>query len=163
MFKLHFTQKIPLSLEESWDFFSSPVNLKILTPEHLKFEVTNDYDSKKMYAGQIIAYKIRPLFNFPLEWVSEITHVQAPFYFVDEQRFGPYKFWHHEHRFHSIQNGVELEDIIYYKLPFGFLGKILNSLKIKQDLEAIFAYRRQKLEQLFGPYEEDAKDPPKPS
>ncbi|MBA3603920.1 MAG: SRPBCC family protein, partial [Parachlamydiaceae bacterium] len=105
MFTLKYLQKIPLSLEESWDFFSSPKNLKILTPEHLGFEILNDLGNKKMYPGQIITYNVRPILNIPLEWVTEITHVQEPNYFVDEQRFGPYKFWHHEHHFKPIPNG----------------------------------------------------------
>ncbi|MBA3721219.1 MAG: SRPBCC family protein [Parachlamydiaceae bacterium] len=152
MLTLKYLQKLPLSLEDSWNFFSSPANLKILTPEHLDFEITNDHENRKMYAGQIIAYRIRPVLNLPLEWVSEITQVQEPYYFIDEQRFGPYKFWHHEHRFNPIPNGVEVVDIVYYKMLFGFLGKVLHTLKVKQDLEAIFSYRRAKLEELFGPY-----------
>jgi len=152
MLTLKYLQKVPLSLEESWNFFSSPANLKILTPEHLGFEITNDLENKKMYAGQIIAYTIRPVLNFPIEWVSEITDVQEPHYFIDQQRFGPYKFWHHEHRFNPISNGVELVDIVYYKMPFGILGKALHYLKVKQDLQTIFAYRQKKLEKLFGPY-----------
>jgi len=141
-------------MEDSWNFFSSPENLKIITPQHLAFEMTSDYENRKMYSGQIIAYTIRPIFNLPLEWVTEITQVQEPHYFIDEQRFGPYKFWHHEHRFKPIPNGVEAVDIIHYKMPFGVLGKALNFLMVKKDLEAIFSYRRAKLEELFGPYVE---------
>jgi ligand-binding SRPBCC domain-containing protein len=152
MLNLKYLQKVPLSLEESWNFFSSPANLKILTPEHLGFEITNDLENRKMYAGQIIAYTIRPVLNFPIEWVTEITEVQEPHYFIDEQRFGPYKFWHHEHRFSQIPNGVEMVDSVYYKMPFGVLGKALHYLKVKKDLETIFSYRQKKLEQLFGPY-----------
>ncbi len=154
MFTLKYLQKIPLSLEESWDFFSSPKNLKILTPEHLGFEILNDLGNKKMYPGQIIAYKVRPILNIPLEWVTEITHVQEPNYFVDEQRFGPYKFWHHEHHFKPILNGVEAMDIISYIMPYGLLGKMINHLKVKHDIDAIFSYRRAKLEKLFGSYQE---------
>ncbi len=152
MLTLKYSQRLPLSLGESWNFFSSPENLKILTPEHLGFEITNDLENRKMYPGQIIAYTIRPLFNVPLEWVTEITQVQEPYYFIDEQRFGPYKFWHHEHRFNPIPNGVEVVDMIYYKMPFGFLGKFLHYVKVKQDLAHIFSYRHAKLEKLFGPY-----------
>ena len=107
-----------------------------------------------MYAGQIISYIIRPVCRIPIEWITEITHVQEPYYFVDEQRFGPYKMWHHEHRFETIPKGVKMTDTVYYKLPFGFLGRILNSFKVKKDVEAIFAYRNAKLLQLFGPYTE---------
>lgn len=152
MYCLKYLQKLPLTLEESWKFFSSPANLKILTPKHLGFEITNGDESCAMYAGQIISYNIRPLWNFPVEWVTEITHVHEPFYFIDEQRFGPYKFWHHEHRFNAIPKGVEMIDIIYYELPFGIIGKTLHSIKVKNDLEAIFAYRYETLEKLFGPF-----------
>jgi ligand-binding SRPBCC domain-containing protein len=108
-----------------------------------------------MYAGQIIAYTIQPIWNISIEWVSEITHLHEPYYFVDEQRFGPYKLWHHEHRFNSLPKGVEIIDKIYYKMPFGFLGKALHYFKVKQDLEAIFSYRHLKLESLFGTYSEE--------
>ena len=144
-------------MDESWNFFSSPENLKILTPEHLGFEIKNGLENRKMYAGQIIAYTIRPVFNLPLEWVTEITQVQEPYYFIDEQRFGPYKFWHHEHRFNPIPNGVEVVDMIYYKMPFGVLGQFLHHVKVKKDLEHIFSYRHAKLEKLFGPYSEHEK------
>ena len=159
MFKLKYAQRLPLSLEESWDFFSSPKNLKILTPGHLGFEIQKDFEDKKMYAGQIIAYTIRPVFNIPLEWVTEITQVNEPYFFIDEQRFGPYKFWHHEHRFNSIVGGVEIVDTIYYKMPFGLIGRFLHFAKVKGDLEAIFSFRHQKLEELFGLYSGNVIDP----
>ena len=152
MHTLKYSQKLPLSLAESWNFFSSPANLKIITPEHLRFEITSAHESRTMYPGQIIAYTVRPVANIPLEWVTEITHVKEPIYFIDEQRVGPYKFWHHEHRFHPIPNGVELVDVIHYKMPYGVFGKLLHFLKVKRDLEAIFAYRHTKLEELFGIY-----------
>ena len=152
MYTLRYSQKIPITMEESWNFFSSPENLKILTPENLGFEITNDYGQKKIYAGQIIAYNVRPILNIPLEWVTEITHVNEPNYFIDEQRFGPYKLWHHEHHFKAISNGVEATDIIYYKMPYGILGSAIHALKVKSNLAAIFAYRNAKLIKLFGPY-----------
>lgn len=154
MYCLKYSQKVPLSLEASWDFFSSPANLKTLTPEHLDFTITNVHDSKKMYPGQIITYTIKPLLGIKIEWVTEITHVEEFRYFIDEQRFGPYTFWHHEHRFNAIAHGVEMTDTIYYKPPFGILGKALNALKIQKDVEAIFAYRKAKMEKLFGIYQE---------
>jgi ligand-binding SRPBCC domain-containing protein len=153
MYFLKFLQKLPLSLEDSWSFFSSPANLKILTPDHLGFEIQNDHNSK-IYEGQIIDYIIRPLWNIPIQWVTEITHIQEHLYFIDEQRIGPYKFWHHEHRFYPIPNGVEMIDSIYYEMPFGPLGKAIHSLKIKQDIEAIFSYRHAKLKKMFGSYQE---------
>ncbi len=155
MHSLRYSQKIPLSLEDSWNFFSSPTNLKNLTPEYLSFQITNETGKDKMYAGQIISYIIRPLWNLPLEWITEITHVEEPLYFIDEQRFGPYKFWHHEHHFKPIPHGVEMTDIVYYQLSLGIIGRAIHFLKVKRDLEGIFAYRHAKLEKLFGPYAEN--------
>lgn len=152
MYVLKYSQKLPISPEQCWEFFSSPANLKILTPEHMGFEITNDLNDRKMFAGQVIAYIIKPLFNLSIEWVTEITHMDPPHYFIDEQRFGPYKFWHHEHRFIPIPNGTEMIDIVHYKLPFGLLGKVIYHLKVKSDLESIFSYRNAKLEQMFGVY-----------
>lgn len=151
MYCLKYSQNLPLSLEESWNFFSSPKNLNILTPAYLNFKISS-LEIEDMYAGQMIVYDIHPILNIPIEWVTEITQVEKPYYFIDEQRFGPYKFWHHEHRFRSIDNGIEMTDIIYYQLPFGIFGKALHRLKIKHDLEKIFAFRRAKLEDLFGFY-----------
>lgn len=151
MYTLIYTQKIPLGIEEAWEFFSSPANLKILTPEHLGFDITSP-SQDKMYPGQIISYIVKPIWNIPLEWVSEITHIDTHHYFIDEQRSGPYKFWHHEHHFTPIANGVEMKDIVHYAMPFGPLGKLIHHLKVKHDLEAIFSYRREKLEHLFGSY-----------
>ena len=120
----------------------------MITPDHLGFEMITPSEGK-MYAGQIIAYHIRPIFNLPIEWVTEITHVREPHYFIDEQRIGPYRLWHHEHVFIPVPGGVEMRDIITYQMPFGFLGKLLHAVKVKKDLEGIFAYRRAKLIEMF--------------
>jgi ligand-binding SRPBCC domain-containing protein len=151
---LKHSQKLPLSVEESWSFFSDPKNLSILTPSYLNFEMMFDGPVDRMYAGQIIGHLIRPLWNIRIGWITEITHVQEPLYFIDEQRFGPYKFWHHEHRFHPIAHGVEMLDTIYYQLPLGIFGQALHAIKVKKDLAAIFAYRKTKLEELFGIYQD---------
>ncbi len=154
MYSLRYTQKIPLSLEACWDFFSCPQNLAILTPDYLHFTCTND--PKVMYPGQIITYTIRPFLHIPITWVTEITHMVHQEYFIDEQRFGPYTFWHHEHRFIRVRTGVEMIDIIHYKLPLGLFGRLLQS-KVQKDIETIFAYRRAKIESLFGTTESLSK------
>ena len=114
------------------------------------FEVTSEYREKKMYPGMIITYKVTPLFNVAMNWATEITHVKEPYYFVDEQRFGPYKFWHHQHKFSEIEGGIEMYDILHYKVGFGFLGKAANSLLVKNKLKDIFDFRYMKLEEIFG-------------
>jgi ligand-binding SRPBCC domain-containing protein len=145
-------QKLPVDLKTAWDFFSAPENLKAITPEKMGFEVTSEYKEEKMYPGMIITYKVHPLLGIPLNWATEITHVDEMKYFVDEQRFGPYKFWHHQHKFYKIQGGVEMVDILHYKVGFGFLGKIINLLVVKKQLDYIFGYRYKKLEELFGKF-----------
>jgi ligand-binding SRPBCC domain-containing protein len=107
-------------------------------------------DESEMYPGQIITYTIKPVLGIPLEWVTEITHVDKYHYFIDEQRSGPYKIWHHEHRFMPIPKGVEMHDTIYYQLPFGPIGRLVNRLKVQRDIEAIFAFRETKMIELFG-------------
>ena len=143
-------QTLPISLEKAWDFFSDPKNLPVITPPHLKFVITSKPISEKMYAGQIITYKVRPIFSIPLTWITEITHVQEPHFFVDEQRYGPYRFWHHQHHFKPISGGVEILDLIHYQLPLGLIGCVINRVKVKRDLQSIFNYRAKKLTELFG-------------
>ena len=143
-------QKIPVSLEKGWDFFSNPANLQEITPGDLGFRIISKYQGNKMYAGQIIEYKVNPFLDVPLYWMTEITHVEDKKYFVDEQRYGPYSMWHHQHHFRVIDGGVEMTDIIHYKLPLWFLGDIANSLFVKKQLQQIFEYRFKKVEALFG-------------
>ncbi len=140
---------LPISINEAWDFFSNPQNLPLITPPWLNFEITSQLGDK-MYAGMIITYLVHPLFNIPTTWVTEITHVNEPLYFVDEQRFGPYKFWHHQHIFREVENGIEMEDIVSYAVPFGFIGRIANSLMISKKIKFIFDFRMQVLKKMFG-------------
>ncbi|WP_342086325.1 SRPBCC family protein [Dyadobacter sp. OTU695] len=150
MRELYFKQWMPISLDEAWAFFSDPSNLKEITPAHMGFVVTSSYHGDKMYPGQIIRYIVRPLFGIPLRWCTEITHVADRQYFVDEQRFGPYAFWHHQHRFTEQNGGVLMEDILHYKVPFGILGSLVDRLIVNREVNTIFAYRRKILAERFG-------------
>jgi len=149
IFKIHTKQKLPITIEEGWGFLSNPKNLSCITPNYMKFKIT-DCDFKPVYQGQIIQYTVRPLLNIPLKWVTEITHVVKECYFVDEQRFGPYSLWHHKHFLREIDGGIEMEDIVHYKIPLGFIGEFLNFLFIKNQLNEIFEYRKKKLIEIFG-------------
>ena len=151
IFKLKYSQKLPISLNEAWDFLSSPSNLELITPKSMDFNIT-DYDNKKAYPGQIIQYTVKPLFGMKINWVTEITQVQDKEFFVDEQRFGPYSFWHHKHFIKEIENGVLMEDVIHYKIPLGPIGVLLNFLFINSKLKSIFKYRKQELIKTFGDY-----------
>ena len=149
-FHLTFQQKIPVSIKEAWDFFSSPLNLAKITPAEMAFTVTSDLNSMdKMYPGMIITYKVSPMLGIKLNWMTEITQVEELKYFIDEQRFGPYKFWHHQHHFKAIDGGVEMNDILTYGLPMGFLGNIANSLFVADKLQQIFDFRKKKVEEFF--------------
>jgi len=139
-YKLHRKQTINCSLDEAWDFFSSPLNLKKITPDYLGFEVTSDH-ADKMYPGQIITYIVRPVLGIPLRWMTEITQVKDKAFFIDEQRVGPYKLWHHQHHFKATGDTVEMEDIIHYRMPWWILGTIAHSLFVKKKLRSIFDYR----------------------
>lgn len=141
-------QKLPITKEAAWTFLSDPKNLATITPTSMKFTILSGAD-RSIFPGQIIQYDVTVM-GFKMRWVTEITHVVEGAYFVDEQRFGPYAFWHHKHFIKSVDGGVEMEDIIDYKLPFGILGQLVHPLLVKPQLDAIFDYRRQKLESLFG-------------
>ncbi len=144
-------QRLPIPLEQAWDFFSAPANLREITPAYMGFHVTSDPEFlQTMYAGQVITYTVKPLLGIPLFWMTEITHVAPGAFFVDEQRAGPYSLWHHQHHFKAIAGGVEMTDLVHYKLPLGPLGDLTNWLFVRAQLRQIFDYRWNKLETVFG-------------
>jgi ligand-binding SRPBCC domain-containing protein len=149
MKRLYSQQWLPISLDEAWDFFSSPKNLNEITPEDMVFEIKSDVP-EKMYPGMFIMYSIRPMFNIPMNWVTEITHVSDRKFFVDEQRVGPYHIWHHEHHFEEKDGGVLMTDILHYNVGMSFLGWIASKLFVDKKVQGIFDYRYKILEQRFG-------------
>ncbi len=144
-------QNLPITLAEAWDFLSNPENLKEITPEYMGFIIESGAD-RLMFPGQIIQYIVTPVLGIKTKWVTEITHMLYQQYFVDEQRFGPYALWHHKHFIKEIPGGVEMEDIIDYKVPLGILGQLVHPFIVKPKLDEIFEYRRKKLIALFGEY-----------
>ncbi|MEO7140814.1 MAG: SRPBCC family protein [Ferruginibacter sp.] len=134
-------QVLPVSMEKAWDFFSSPSNLSTITPAKLQFRIISVHQGEDMYPGQLIEYTVNPILGIPLYWMTEITHVEHHKYFIDEQRFGPYSFWHHQHLFRRVADGIEMTDIVHYKLPFGFIGDIVQRLFVQNRLKEIFNYR----------------------
>jgi ligand-binding SRPBCC domain-containing protein len=146
-------QKVNCSLDEIWEFISSPGNLKEITPDYMGFDIMTKDLPDKMYPGMIISYKVSPLLGIKTTWVTEITQVVEKKYFVDEQRVGPYSIWHHQHIIEPIENGILMTDIVSYSPPLGFLGAIANSLIIKNKLNEIFDYRTMAVEKRYGIYE----------
>ncbi|MDA9597164.1 SRPBCC family protein [Flavobacteriaceae bacterium] len=151
LYRLHEKQNLPINMEEAWTFLSDPKNLKTITPDYMGFKILGG-EKKMMYPGQIIKYIVTPVLGIPTHWVTEITHVKQGEYFVDEQRFGPYDLWHHKHFIRPIKNGIEMEDIIDYKIPLGILGQMVHPIIVKPKLKEIFDYRQKKLVELFGVY-----------
>jgi len=143
-------QNIPSTIENVWSFFSDPANLLAITPPFLNLKVTNEVFGKEAYAGQVITYTVKPVLGIPVSWMTEIKQVVPFQMFIDEQRKGPYKLWHHQHHFKPIEGGVEMTDIVHYRLPLSFLGSIVHGPLVKPKLMEIFSYRFQKVNELFG-------------
>lgn len=150
MYSIQCVQHIPASIEDTWKFFSDPSNLKKITPKKLDFVVLGENNQRQLYAGQIIEYKIRPVLGIPVYWMTEITHIKEPLYFIDEQRHGPYSFWHHQHFFEAVEDGVIMKDLVHYKIPFSFIGDIANKLFVRKQLKMIFSFRFAIIANVFG-------------
>lgn len=150
---MHYTlrrkQTLATDIQEAWDFFLDPHNLPLITPPSLGFKITTDVPSS-MYPGMIIGYKVHPLLGIPVTWVTEITQIREPSFFIDEQRYGPYRMWHHQHIFEAGRDGTTMTDIIDYVVPYGLLGVGLNRLVIGRKLRQIFDYREKALQARFG-------------
>lgn len=146
-------QKLPASVSQVWDFFSSPVNLKEITPEYLNFVITSSNVEERIYPGMMITYKVSPLLGIAIDWLTESTHVKDYEYFIDEQKVGPYALWHHLHKIEPIEGGVLMKDVVTYQPPFGLLGAISNSLFIRKKLFDIFDFRKIALEKRFANFD----------
>ncbi len=151
IYTLRREQQLPIPVAEAWEFFGNPANLVAITPPELGFRVTSQLPAE-MYAGMIVTYRVTPLAGVPVTWVTEITHADAPHRFVDEQRFGPYRFWHHQHEFRGIPGGTEMRDLIHYALPraTGPFGWLVNRCIVARQLATIFSHRHRVLEERFG-------------
>jgi ligand-binding SRPBCC domain-containing protein len=148
MYQLKRQQLVKTDMATCWDFFSSPGNLQKITPKYMGFDVLTEVP-EKMYEGLMIEYRVRPLLGIPMNWITEITHVKEHHFFVDEQRKGPYRIWHHEHHFETVDNGVLMSDIVSYELPFGILGKIAHPILVLRKLNEIFDFRFEIVEEIF--------------
>jgi ligand-binding SRPBCC domain-containing protein len=140
---------LPITIQQAWDFFSTPKNLALITPDHMGFHILYISGGDKAYAGQIIRYKVNVLPFVPVHWVTEITQVKEPYYFIDEQRFGPYSLWHHQHHFKEVDGGVEMTDEVNYAIPLGFLGRLAHWIFVGREVNRIFDVRTRLLEKYF--------------
>jgi ligand-binding SRPBCC domain-containing protein len=148
LYTLHEAAVLQTSIEKAWNFFSSPANLPVITPPELQFRIVSEVPAEA-YAGLILQYTVRPFPGLRVKWVSEITHVEKHRFFVDEQRFGPYRFWHHEHHFKETDAGVEMIDLVHYALHADPLSRPVHALLVRPQLERIFSFRREALKKFF--------------
>jgi ligand-binding SRPBCC domain-containing protein len=135
------TQLLNAQRDHVWDFISSPSNLKDITPPDMGFDILSEDLPQRIYPGMMILYKVKPLLGIPLTWLTEITQVKEGFYFVDEQRYGPYSLWHHEHHLEEKGSQTIMTDIVHYQVPMGLLGELVNKLVVKKKLGEIFNHR----------------------
>jgi ligand-binding SRPBCC domain-containing protein len=149
IYNLKRTQILPISIREAWEFFSSPRNLSKITPEHMGFKILYMSGGGNAYAGQIIRYQVSILPGIKVHWVTEITQVKEPLHFIDEQRFGPYALWHHQHHFKEVAGGVEMTDEVNYAIGFGFIGQLAHWFFVGKEVNRIFVHRYAVLEQYF--------------
>ena len=149
MYQYTSRQELATTIDQAWNFLSDPKNLKRITPDYMGFDIISGAE-RKMFPGQIIQYRLTPVLGIPFRWVTEITHVQEGEFFVDEQRFGPYTFWHHKHFIKKTSNGVVMEDIVDYKLPLGPLGWLAHALFVRAKVKQIFDYREKALNEIFN-------------
>lgn len=147
--RLEAVQTLPVTVEEAWEFFSDPRNLARITPSSMDFRITSDVP-ERVHEGLIVTYTLRPMIGIPVQWATEITHVEEGVRFVDEQRVGPYAMWHHEHTFTAVAGGVEMRDVVHYALPLGPLGDLVHTIAVRSRVRSIFAYRRRALVARFG-------------
>jgi len=154
-FSLKATHRLPIPRETAWDFFSSPQNLPLITPMEMGFRIISKHHGEKMYPGQIIEYTVKPLFGLKFYWMTEVTQVHPFDFFVDDQRYGPYNMWHHQHHFKEIEGGTEMTDLVHYRNPLGILGRWANPLLVRPKLKSIFEYRYRKIIERFGRWDND--------
>jgi ligand-binding SRPBCC domain-containing protein len=149
---LHFlsrTQQLPISQDVAWAFFANPANLASITPAWLRFRDITPVQAKLVREGYVYWFELRPLGLFPVRWLGEITHVDAPHSFTDEQKMGPFRYWHHTHTMVPVEDGVEVQDALYYIPPPGIFGGMCHGF-LRRQLEGMFDYRSRMLEEFFG-------------
>jgi len=148
IYQLYRQQTLNMTVQEAWSFFSSPSHLNDITPDFFHVTITSKVP-EKIYAGLMISYQMKAVFGIPMNWLSEVSHCDEPKRFVYEQRIGPFKFWSHEVCLTEQQNGILLEDIMFYAMPLAWLGQLINTVLIADKLERIFDTRHAYLQSKF--------------
>ena len=143
------TQLIPASLDVVWDFFFTPGNLELITPPEVNFKTILQTGGFRMYSGQLISYRLSPFRFLRVQWTTEIKNVTPKSYFVDDQKFGPFAMWYHQHFFKEKDGGVEMIDEVNYAVSFGLVGRLANSLLVENQVKNIFKFRAEAVDRIF--------------
>jgi hypothetical protein len=146
--RLNREQHLGRPLDEVFAFFAEARNLERITPSWLRFEVRSA-EPIEMEAGALIDYRLR-VHGVPLGWTSQIEVWEPGRQFVDRQLRGPYRLWHHRHRFEAVQGGTRITDEVHYAVPFGIVGELVHPLFVRRDLERVFDHRQVAVRELLG-------------
>lgn len=149
IYQLYRRQKLKLSRQMAWDFFSSPYYLNEITPGFFNVEITSRVP-EKIYAGLMISYRMKAVFGMPMAWLSEVSHCDEPHRFVYQQAVGPFKFWSHEVCLTEADDGIVVEDIVFYAMPWAWFGQCMHALLIGGKLQRIFDTRSEYLQKRWG-------------
>ncbi len=151
IYRLEAAQTLATGIETAWTFFSDPHNLALITPPEMRFQITGDPPTA-VHPGLIITYRLTPLPILPLRvsWATEITQVDAPHFFADDQIAGPYALWRHEHHFQEVDGGVLATDQVHWSLPLDPLSAPLAQLAVIPQLLRTFRFRAAQLQVQFG-------------
>lgn len=149
IYQLYRRQILNLSQQEAWDFFSSPYYLNEITPDFFNVEIVSNVPAK-IYAGLMISYRMKAVWGLPMGWLSEISQCEEPHRFVYQQGVGPFKFWSHEVCLTQQEQSIIMEDIVFYAMPWGWLGQCLHALLIGGKLQQIFDTRQEYLQAKWG-------------
>ncbi len=153
MHRFYTEQNLPVSKDQVWKFFSDASNLMILTHPKMKMTMESENGLTPIFEGKILKIKIKLFGIFPSFFLSEITELQAPDFFIDTQLKGPFAYWQHKHLLTEIDGGTKITDEVTFKFPLGFMGVAAYHLFGKEYLKGVFDYRKIVLEKRFGVFE----------
>jgi ligand-binding SRPBCC domain-containing protein len=149
IYRIERRQQVARPIEQVFAFFADAANLDLLTPPWLHFQVRTPTPIA-MHVGAHIEYTIR-WHGLPMRWLTEIVEWIPGRRFVDTQTRGPYRLWHHTHRFEPVGDLTMVEDIVRYALPLGPIGRLAHALIVRRDIHDIFDFRARRIRELMEP------------
>ncbi len=144
---LHREQWVPASMPAVFSFFSDAGNLDRITPPWLHFKILEQSDPV-LSIGTLIYYRLA-WYGIPIKWTSRIEEWRPPTRFVDVQLRGPYRRWHHTHKFEPRDGGTLISDTVRYEVPMGGVGDFFAGWMVRRDIERIFDHRAKQISVIF--------------